>query len=163
MTWQNEMVRILRYVVDDLDASSYSDERLEETLMVAAQLQYASIDFSNDYTIDVDTLVLTPDPTATNPKDDWFINIVCAKAAHIILFSEAKTLAAQAYRIKDGPSSIDVSKAYEAAKEMADDIAKKLATMIVQYKVGSSPAGHAILTPYTQENIISGNPIRNFA
>jgi len=161
MTWQNEMVRIVRYLVNDLTATTYSDSRLEETILVAAQLQSSAIDFTNSYTIDVDSLILSPDPTA-NTKDDWFINIVCVKAASIILDSEAKTLSAQAYRIKDGPSSIDVTTAYNAAKQLADDMTDKLAYMIMNYKAGSSPAGHAVLTPYTQERLSDGNPIRNF-
>ena len=57
MSWQNEMVRIVRFLINDIDASSYTDERLEETILVAAQSVYASIDFPNTYTIDVDTLV----------------------------------------------------------------------------------------------------------
>ena len=161
MSWQNEMVRILRFLINDIDASSYSDDRLEETILVAAQLQYASIDFPNTYTIDVDGLVLSPDPTSVT-KDDWFINIVCVKTACIILGSEAKTLAAQSYIIKDGPSTIDVSRAYTAAQQMYKDMCDKLAFMIMDYKVGNSVAGHAVLTPYTQERLSDGNPIRNF-
>ena len=162
MSWNNEMVRIVRFLINDIDAASYTDERLEETVLVAAQLQYASIDFPNTYTIDVDTLVLSPDPTSS-PKDDWFINIVCMKAASIIIGSEAKTLAAQSYFIKDGPSTIDTSAAYRASKDLAKDINDKLAFMIVDYKAGSSPAGHAVLTPYTQEGISAGNSMRNFS
>lgn len=161
MSWQNEMVRILRFMIGDVDATSYSDSRLEETLLVSAQLQ-ADIDYQQDYTIDVDSLALTPDPTSSNPKDNWFITIVCTKAAAIILHSEAKTLAAQAYRIKDGPSSIDVSSVYQAIKKMADDMNDKLALAIMQYKAGDSVGAQAILTPYTQEYISSGVSVRNF-
>jgi hypothetical protein len=163
MSWQNEMVRILRFLINDISGSTYEDCRLEETLIVAAQLQSAAIDFDNTYTIDVDSLTLSPDPTETNPKDDWFINIVCVQAACIILNSEAKTLAAQAYRIKDGPSSIDVSASYSSVKQMADDLCDKLAQMIMEYKAGNSVGGQAILTPYTQDRLTSGNPIRNLS
>lgn len=163
MSWQNEMVRILRYLINDLDATTYSDSRLEETLLVAAQLQYASIDFSNTYTIDVDTLVLSPDPTELTTKDDWFINIVCVRAACIVLGSEAKTLAAQSYKIKDGPSSIETGESYKNTQLMYKDMCDKLAYMIMDYKAGNSVAGHAVLTPYTQERLTDGNPIRNFS
>ena len=156
------MVRILRFLIGDIDAVTYTDTRLEEMLLVAAQLQYASIDFAQTYTIDADRLVLTPDPTELTTKDDWFINIVCVKAASIVLHSEAKALAAQAYQVTDGPARIDVSSAYRAVKEMADDMYNKLAVMIMQYKAGDSVAGHAVLTPYTQERLSDGNPIRNF-
>jgi len=161
MSWQNEMARIVRFLVNDLEGDSYTDARLEETILVAAQLMYANIDFDNTYTIDVDTLALSPDPTDAT-KDDWFINIVCTKAACIILGSEAKTMAAQSYAIKDGPSTIDTRGAYQATQQMYKDMGDKLDKMIVDYKAGNSIAGHAVSTPYTQERINSGNPIRNF-
>ena len=77
MAWQSEMVRMLRHVVNDLDSSSYSftDDRLEESILVSAQLVLTEIDFENTYTVDVDGLVLTPDPTTLADKDDAFINI----------------------------------------------------------------------------------------
>ena len=151
MSWQNELVRIVRFLVNDLNAESYTDERLEETILVAAQLISCSMDFANTYTIDVDSLVLSPDPTSTNPKDDWFINVVVMKAACIILGSESKTLAAQSYRITDGPATIDIQGAYKATKEMYDSCSLKLEKMILDYRCGNSIAGQAVLTPYTHE------------
>jgi len=162
MSWQNEMVRILRFLINDINSVTYEDCRLEETLLVAAQLKYAEIDFDRTYTIDVDSLSLAPDPTAVTPKDDWFVNIVCLTAASIVLNSEAKTLAAQAYRIKDGPSSIETGGAYKATKELSDEMSAKVDIAVMRYKAGDSVGAQAILTPYTQQNINAGNPIRNF-
>ena len=107
MAWQNEMVRILRHIINDLDSSSYSftDDRLEESILVSAQLVSTEIDFDKDYTIDVDALVLSPDPTAS-VKDDAFINLVVLKSACIILGSEVRSNALNSIALKDGPSSI---------------------------------------------------------
>jgi hypothetical protein len=161
MSWQNEMVRILRFLINDINSATYEDCRLEETLLVAAQLKYAAIDFNNSYSIDVDSLSLSPDPTETNPKDDWFINIVCLYAASIILSSEAKTLAAQSYKIKDGPSSIEIGDAYKATKELADEMAERVDIAVMQMKAGDSVGAQAVLTPYTQEYVAQGIPPRN--
>ena len=97
MTWQNEMVRMVRFLVNDLNAQSYSDERLEETVLVAAQLLSDNIDFENNYSVDIDSLLLDPDPTMLAQKDNFFINAVAVKASCIVLGSEAKTLAAQSF------------------------------------------------------------------
>jgi hypothetical protein len=161
MSWQNEMVRILRFLINDIYSATYEDCRLEETLLVAAQLKNAEIDFDRTYSIDVDSLILSPDPTESTPKDDWFINIVCLAAASIILHSEAKTLAAQAYRIKDGPSSIEIGGAYEATKELADEMSAKVEISVMRYKAGDSVGAQAILTPYTQDSISGGTNPRN--
>ena len=40
MSWQGQMSTILRYVINDVDSSkyTYSDHRIETTLLVASQL-----------------------------------------------------------------------------------------------------------------------------
>ena len=81
MSWQNEMVLIVRHLINDLDDSnqSFSDERLEGTVLVSAQLLLNEIDFddppNNTYVVDVDGLSLTPDPTS-GEKDNAFIKAV---------------------------------------------------------------------------------------
>jgi hypothetical protein len=162
MGWETEITRMVRFLISDLDAVSYSDSRLEETILVAAQLLLNTIDFDRQYLVEVDCLSLSPDPTQTSPKDDFFINALVLKTTCIILGSEAKTLAAQSYRIKDGPSSIDIGASYQATKELYKNMCDKLDKMILDYKAGNSIAGHAIITPYTQEGVSQGHPIRNY-
>ena len=40
MAWQNEIVRIVRHLISDIDTDdpTYDNSRLEETVLVAAQL-----------------------------------------------------------------------------------------------------------------------------
>ena len=81
MVWQTEMVRIVRHLINDIDAASYADDRLEETILVSAQLVLHEIDFDNTYTVDVDGLSLSPDPTGLANKDNAFINLICLKSS----------------------------------------------------------------------------------
>jgi hypothetical protein len=166
--WQNEMVRIVRFLVNDLDSISYTDDRLEETILVSAQLMLINVDFGVNYTIDVDQFILSPDPTE-GTKDNDFIAIVVTKAACIILGSEAKTLAAQGFRVKDGTSSIDTTAAYQSIHQLHKELNDELASLIVGYQAGNSIGGGAVMTPYTQSYITNGmiygqqgNEIRNF-
>lgn len=151
MAWQNEMSNIVRNLINDPDGSTYTDARVEQVILVAAQLLLGKADFQNDYTIDVDLLALSPDPTTVSPKDNNFINIVSLQAALIFLKGEAKTLAAQAYRITDGPSSIDVTAAYKALQEQAKEMQDLLDWALTEFNMGNSQ-GEAILTPYTVIN-----------
>ena len=50
MSWQGEMTTIVRQLIYDVDPSNYtySDERLETTILVAAQLVSTEIDFEKD-------------------------------------------------------------------------------------------------------------------
>ena len=49
MAWQSEMVRIVRHLINDLDSTNYSftDDRLEELILVASQLVLTTLDFTN--------------------------------------------------------------------------------------------------------------------
>jgi len=79
MAWQNELTIIVRHIIGDLDSDNYSfsDGRIEESILVAAQLIHNEMEFLVEYNIEVDNGSLTPDPTTTpvgsSNKDDDFI------------------------------------------------------------------------------------------
>jgi hypothetical protein len=150
MAWQNEMVVILRHLVDDIASAIYDNDRLEETIIVAAQLVITEVSFNNTYTIDVDALVLSPDPTE-NTKDNGFINLVVLKAACIILSGEAKAKALESIRITDGPTTIDTSARHKALELRAKEVCQTYEKAKVQYATGEGSGGVAILTPFTYE------------
>jgi hypothetical protein len=160
--WQNELVRIVRFLIGDLDSTTYSDDRLEETILVAAQLLLSTMDFSQTYSVDVDATTLSPDCTE-GTKDDFFIGCLSLKTAVIILNSEAKTAAAQSWRVKDSTSSIDTTASYQAMHQLAKELSDKLDKYIFDYRAGNSLVGGAVLTPYTYEGLSNqGTEIRNF-
>ena len=150
MPWQNEMKVIIRHLVNDLDSSSYTftDSRLEEAVLVSAQLASLEIDFENTYTIDVDSVSLSPDPTTTGSKDDSFINLVSLKTAHMLLGSELKTDSLNAISLRDGPSALDLRGIVAGLKILFDDINKRYDEAIMQYKL-NGVVGQAILGPYS--------------
>jgi hypothetical protein len=161
MPWQTEMVRILRFLIDDTGTMSctagitydFTDSRLEETVLVAAQFVQTEADFDNVYTVDVDTLTLSPDPTTLATKDNAFINLVCLKAALIVVRGLVKTYALQSIRVMDGPSSIDVSGIFNAMKQKLAEMNEDYENTKLQHKMGN--AVQAILTPYTMEEVNS--------
>jgi hypothetical protein len=150
MSWQNEMVVIVRHLVNDLNSSEYTftDDRLEESVLVAAQLASLEIDFENTYSIDVDSVTLTPDPTASGNKDDSFINLVCLKTARLLLGSELKTHSLNAISLRDGPSSLDLRGIVSGLNILFQDIAKRYDDAVIQYKL-NGVVGEAILGPYS--------------
>ena len=151
MPWQNEMSIIVRHLVNDLDPSSYTfiDDRIEETILVSAQLLLHEVDFENTYTVDVDASSLSPDPTSSTDKDDAFIALLCLKSAYILLGSELKTHALNAISLRDGPSSLNLTGIVSGLKILYDDISKRYEEAKMQYKVGGSIGGQAILGPYS--------------
>jgi hypothetical protein len=75
MSWQGQMGTIVRYLIDDVDPDKYeySDHRIETTILVAGQLSQISIDYENDYDINVENCTLSPDPTKSGSEDEAFI------------------------------------------------------------------------------------------
>ena len=144
------MTLIVRHLVNDLDSTNYTftDDRLEESVLVSAQLASLEIDFDNTYTIDVDSVSLTPDPTSSGGKDDSFINLVCLKTARLLIGSELKTHSLNAISLRDGPSALDLRGIVAGLKILFDDITKRYEEAVTQYKL-NGVVGQAILGPYS--------------
>ena len=152
MAWQTELTLIVRHIINDLgDTPTYDDSRLQELILVAAQFLIQELDFSKSYTVDVDQLKLTPDPT-DDPKDNPFINLTCYKAACILAHNEYRLAAKQAIRIKDGSSSIDFGGVLLGSRDFARDICQIYNEMKFDYESGQSPAGRAVFGPYRFTN-----------
>ena len=144
------MALIVRHLVNDLNSSDYTftDSRIEESVLVSAQLASLEVDFENIYAIEVDSLSLSPDPTDSSNKDDSFINIVCLKTAQMLLGSELKTHSLNAISLRDGPSALDLRGIVSGLKILFDDINKKYDEAKTQYKL-NGVVGQAILGPYS--------------
>lgn len=113
MSWQTEMTRILRHMIFDLNTPpTYADSRLQEALVVAAQLVVQDLDFSQQFVPDLDLLDIQPDPTlrvgVPPTRDDSFINLTCMKAACMTDRGQASQAIAQAVTVRDGSSLIDL-------------------------------------------------------
>lgn len=151
MAWQTEMVQLLRYVINDIDSPSvYSDDRLQKTLVAAAQFLVFQVDFDQDYTLDISTPSISPDPTS-DPRDEGFINLTVLQAACLIVNAEVKLKAGQSVLVKDGPSTIDTRGSYEATQQRYRDMMAILDQARTQYQLGNARAGQAVLGPYVQQ------------
>jgi hypothetical protein len=151
MSWQGQMTTIVRHLVNDVDSSSYtfSTDRLETTILVAAQLMIMNVDFNNTYDINVETSTLSPDPTDTDTKDDPFIALACLRAACIIVGSEIRKESGNAISIKDGPSAIDLRGVTSTLIVIYQDLCKKYEEALLDYRAGNSVSGQSILGPYS--------------
>lgn len=152
MSWQGQMGTMLRYVINDNDASNYqfSDQRIETTLLVAAQLTMMDADFANDYQVNVETCLLSPDPTDAETKDNDFVNLVVLRAACVMLGGQIRSEAGNAISIKDGPSAIDLRGVAGTLSTLYEDICAKYEKLKDSYERGISyDVGESVLGPYS--------------
>lgn len=152
MCWQDDLILMLRYLINDFSAPyTYTDARLEGLLVVAAQLVNQDINsFDNDYTINISASTISPDPTATDPRDDAFINFVVLKAACISDTSAYRTAAqADGVKVLAGPTQIQTTgraKGFEAL--LKNGPCKTYEDMKIQYLLGERLPAKFILSPF---------------
>jgi hypothetical protein len=127
------MTTIVRHLVNDIDSSSYTfaTDRVETTILVAAQLMIMNVDFNNTYEINVEASTLSPDPTDTDTKDNPFIALACLLS------------------IKDGPSAIDLRGVTNTLTVLYQDLCKKYEDALLDYRAGNSVVGQSVLGPYS--------------
>jgi len=83
MSWRSQIPLMVRHLINDLDQENYkySDERIETSVLVSAQMLSIETDFSNSYAIDIANGQLSPDPTMGDTKDNAFMNLTALKTA----------------------------------------------------------------------------------
>ena len=138
MSWQGQMSTVVRHLVNDVDSTAYtfSDNRVETSILVAAQLSLMNVDYTNEYTINVEACTLSPDPT-------------CLRAACIILGAEIRKESGNAISIKDGPSAIDLRGVTSTLAVLYKDLCAKYEHALLEYRAGNSINGQSILGPYS--------------
>ena len=145
-TWKTEMTSLLRYVINDVDETSreFTDERLCSLLVSSAHLTLGVVDFPADYTVDIPNSGISPNPT----NDKSFVNLVVLKASCLLAAGEYRSSTNQAIVVRDGPSSVDPRAMVVAKKQMMDSACSKYEQAELEYRLGNSNAGEAIIGPH---------------
>lgn len=148
MGWKTEMTTLLRYVINDSDVSSqeYNDSRLHSLIVTAAQLTQGVVDFPRNYTIDISSAEISPDPTSNN--DNGFVNLVILKAACLLAAGDYRASSNKGVVIRDGPSAIDARGLIAAKKDIMDSACEKYNQSELEFRLGNSNAGEAIIGPH---------------
>lgn len=152
MSWDVDLVMMLRTEIGDFDSIAYTDNRLREVLAYAAYSVNQRATFKNIYTIDVDTLSVSPDPY--DGKDYDFCVLTVYKAACTILTGEMRLAAKYGVKIKDGPSSFDNTAGLGNSKDLMKSMCDTYEYLLLTYQVsggsdGGGGPGQAILSPYS--------------
>ncbi len=158
MTWETECTEVVRVLINDLsEPYKYDDCRITRVLKVSATQIVTEIDFPVDYTVNLFLGTITPDPAATDNRDENFLNLLALKTAVLITNGEVREYSLASFRVVDGPSSIDTTARTQNMKLLAAGLESKYEKLKAIYQSGQ--IGQAVLSPYTVDSIY---PYQNF-
>lgn len=153
MAWQTTLTTMVRAMIGDLTIpETYSDSRIQQILIVAAQFVITEVSLSTQYTIDLNCINITPDPTAPNSLDNSMIILMTLRAACFLDQANMIAKAGSAVRVSDARSSIDATplvKAFDLI--ISKGMCKSYQEAKVAYLTGglqSAGVGQAILGPF---------------
>lgn len=150
-----ELILIVRNLLNDLDGTSYTDDQLVNMICTAAFFVNGETDYIDNYTVNLKDKVITPDPTYATAADVPFMTLVSLKAAIIVVKGECKKYSLVAARVHDGPSIVDTSYVYKAMldllKKLEEEYERVKMNILVSYQGGQ---GYIITTPTTVESIM---------
>jgi hypothetical protein len=141
------LVLMLRALINDLDSETYTDNRLEQLVAIAAK--FVNQDVEASYVVDIMSPDIVPDPIEV--PDEIFSNLTVVKAACLIDQSNLRVKAALAgISASAGPASLSVGGAhFSAFKDIIDKGACHMyKEMLRDYKLGSGAICHGILSPF---------------
>lgn len=153
MSWKVEMPIIIRTLINDIGAiPTYSDERLQQVIVVAAKYVQFDVVLDNTYSLNISEPAISPDPTDNN--DDIFISLTCLKAACIIDQSSLRTKAAlEGIRAALGPASLTVGGSLAGLKMILEmGPCASYEELTSHWDVKEATAVRAVLSPFVGNN-----------
>lgn len=155
MSWQLEIPVLIRSFINDFeDQPIYSDERILQLSLVAAQHTLLDIEFNIQYNIDIINQTIIPDPTESNFRDNTFIGFVALKSSCILDQSSLRTRAhLEGINVTLGPAKLDVSSGLSGFKTLLEQGPCKMYDQLkTQYVMGDASRVKAILSPFVGNN-----------
>jgi len=149
MAWNNEMPIIVRTLINDLsDTPMYSDERLLQTIVVAAKYVQFDVVLDHQYQLNIINPEITPDPTVDD--DSIFISLTCLKAACLIDQSVLRTKAAlEGIRAALGPAQLAVGGSLAGLKMIIEEgPCAAYDELTSHWDVKEATAIRAVLSPF---------------
>lgn len=151
MAWDEEMNIMTRVWVNDAAASKYTDDRLNQAILMSMMVVQMELDFDNTYEVNIVQETVDPDPTVDPYRDTDFMTLVTIKTACTIDRGSASDAAGQALRVKDGQSEVDLRDRFKAQLELLKtgwcSVYDKLKDQFILGQRGSM-LGAAVLSPF---------------
>lgn len=162
---------MVRNIIGDTDPNSYdySDERIQQTIVMAGIFTSEVYDFPYDYTFDIATPEISPDPTALETYDSSAIALWTLKSACILNQNSymKSAMTGGGIRVKDYETQVDTTGLFTGWRDILDlgpckSFEKLMQELTIKRRAGQ--IGRAVFGPATHKdsNFYSGAGCRDF-
>jgi hypothetical protein len=153
MSWQIEIPIIVRSLIGDFD-EAYSEDRIIQTITVAAKYIAIDLNLNTEYIINVVDKDISPDPCAQNTRDEDFISFVALRTACFLDQSSFRTKAlTEGIKTRLGPAELDISGNLNGFKTLLEIGPCALyENLKQQYNIGNASMLRAVLGPFVGNN-----------
>lgn len=150
--WDIEIPIIVRNLINDLDCDnqSYSDSRIKQLILVAANYVTQDVNLTTKYSIDIINESISPDPCNNASRDIVFITFLALKSACMLDQSTFRTKAiSEGIKTSLGSASLSVAGNLDGYKTLLQiGPCKTYEDSVMSHNVGDATAISAILSPF---------------
>jgi len=156
-TWSTDMVTMVRHLVNDTsEPYTYSDSKVQEALVISGLLVAQEYDFTTDYTFDIGTPSMSPDPIASSTYDGIAIALFTLKTACMLDTNRYQGAVLNlGVKVRDGDEEIDTRDGFRGYFDIINlGACKSYEKLITDKKVlKSMNLGKAIMGPISHEDL----------
>jgi len=118
MTWDVDLVLMVRVLINDLGSTAKTDAEIQRTLVASCILVSQDIELDNTYVCDISAVTITPDPVVQG--DGAAQALFPLKAACIINQGDFKVAIGQGIKVRDGDSQIDTTAGFRGYRDILE-------------------------------------------
>jgi len=152
--WQTTLTKVVRNIINDSDAADFSDDKIQESIVIAGLLAQQDFDFTTTYTFDLESTDISPDPAASSTFDSSAITLFCLRASCLLSANKYQNVIGDAIRVRDGDSEIDTTRNLQAQSEIFKVGPCKMYDDLLQKKRmdKSMNLGGAVMSPISHDD-----------
>jgi hypothetical protein len=156
MAWETTLTLIVRHLINDISASAYTDSRIQQAISVAGLIVAQEFDFNTEYTFDISTPDISPDPTETSTLDTVAMALFSLKAACMLTVNSYQNAIGTGIKVRDGDSEVDTTGSFKGYKDILEIGPCSSYQKLLKERTfrASMNRGKAIMSPFTHEDFM---------
>jgi hypothetical protein len=150
--WNIEIPIIVKNLIGD--SINYTDERINELAIVAANYVVFDVNLNKKYIVDILNSSINPDPSDPNSRDVDFISFWGLKTACLIDQGSLRARAlSSGIRTSLGSALLDIDHNVEGYKILIQNgLCNSYKELVFEYNIGNSKMLQAVLSPFVGNN-----------